>query len=204
MIPTRMVFRVCIWAILLMGNTATEVQMTAYVGGQVLLPCPCTNKTVQVAWQHGTQIVNQYNEEELDNTLPAESYKGRSLLFLSNEKGNCSLKLFDISLSDQKTYTCFTFSRSSALNQYNVFLTVLNKATDVPLTQTPESETSPLPPEKIHAAVSVGVPLSLLVLVILAGGFIWVLLTRRRQRRIQRTIVVDPQAGLPIMKQSPV
>ncbi|KAL7881593.1 hypothetical protein AOLI_G00084410 [Acnodon oligacanthus] len=185
----------CVLVMLAVGCTAAELEMTAFVGQNVLLPCPCSERTVQVTWQIKSTVVNHYNAG--DNTPQEDSFKEKSRLFLPNQKGNCSLLLLQVSSEDQKIFTCYTFNED-VMNTQNINLTVrgspktlINSSTD----SSPARETN-----KLHAGLLVGILLTIAVV----SGVTGFLLLRKRRQRIQRMVFMDPQAGLPMVEPSPV
>lgn len=96
--------------------------MTAFVGQDVMLPCPCSEDANKLVWQIGEEkVVNHCCNE----THPIhEFYEKRSEVFLSTTKGNCSLLLRDVSLEDTKTFTCFIFNGGKFLSEHEVGLKV--------------------------------------------------------------------------------
>ncbi|XP_037394963.1 uncharacterized protein si:dkey-192g7.3 isoform X1 [Pygocentrus nattereri] len=193
---SRTVNLMCILVMLTVGCTAADIEMTAFIGENVLLPCPCSETTDQVTWQINGKpiVVNHYNAE--DNTPRDDSFTNKSRLFLPYQKGNCSLLLFQVSSEDQKIFTCYTFNESH-MNTQNINLTVI--------AELPERDpsTDPLPigeTKKLHAGLLVGILLTLAVV----SGVLGFLLLRKQRQRTQRMGFMDPQAGLPMVKPSPV
>ncbi|XP_036445582.1 uncharacterized protein si:dkey-192g7.3 [Colossoma macropomum] len=187
----------CVLVMLAVDSTAAELKMTALAGENVLLPCPCSKATDQVTWQIDESIVvNHYSALVKDNRPPADSFKDRSRLFMPNQKGNCSLLLFRVSSEDQKIFTCYTFVADEDMNKLNINLTVTEpKTRSNPSTDPPAGES-----KKPHAGFLVGV----LLLLAVVSGVIGALLLRKQRQKIQRTVFMDPQAGLPIVELSPV
>lgn len=91
------------------GGTATHINAT--VGENVLLPCDCSETTYRVVWQDGLIVVNYFSSAGRKYNIN-DSYKTRSLLFLSSEKGNCTLLLLQVSFADQRNLTCYTFDNN--------------------------------------------------------------------------------------------
>ncbi|KAL6484924.1 hypothetical protein MHYP_G00069690 [Metynnis hypsauchen] len=194
---SRTVNLMCVLVMLAVGCTAAELEMTAFVGENVLLPCPCSEATDQVTWQIKDKsiVVNHYNAG--DNTPQDDSFKDKSRLFMPSQKGNCSLLLFRVSSEDQKIFTCYTFNED-VMNTQNINLTVI----ELPETQSnPSTDFSPArETKKLHAGLLVGI---LLTLAVVSGVIGFLLLRKRRQKR-QIMVFVDPQAELPMVEPSPV
>ncbi|XP_062311064.1 butyrophilin-like protein 2 [Osmerus eperlanus] len=91
------------------------------VGGDVTLPCSLgpghSAMDMTIEWRKSEQDKGPYvhvrrgNKDETDEQIP--SYNGRTALYGTDElrKGNISLKLSRVKLSDAGNYTCF-FNRS--------------------------------------------------------------------------------------------
>ncbi|MCJ8732508.1 hypothetical protein PDJAM_G00212100 [Pangasius djambal] len=181
-------FAVVAWflAVSCMDSRAAEPiqNMIVSVGQNVILPCPCSEDTNKLVWQIGEEIVVNHCCEAEDP--PHESYVNRTQVFLSFTKGNCSLLLRDVSLNDVRTFTCYIFNGEESLeHMHEVGLKV------------EEND------RESHTGFSVGVPLSL-ILVILAGLIVALLIRKHRQRRPRMVVIQDPQAKLPIMNHNPV
>ncbi|KAK3569351.1 hypothetical protein QTP86_026803 [Hemibagrus guttatus] len=173
------------------SRAAEPIQtLSVNVGERVMLPCPCAEDTKQFAWQIGEEMV--VNHCCVDKYPLNKTYGKRTQVFLLNTKGNCSLLLHDVSLNDQKTFTCHVFEGEHTGNTYikeshNVVLKVedITKEND----QSPQNGQYTQDPS---TGFAVGVPLSL-ILVILTVVIV-ALLIRKRQRRSKMGVIYSPQA----------
>ncbi|XP_056609367.1 butyrophilin subfamily 1 member A1-like [Triplophysa dalaica] len=94
-------------------------QMTVS-GEDVILPCSLkaniSAENMRVEWSRLYQkgsIVHLYEDHEDRNTDQLQSYRGRTQLFKEElEKGNTSLKLSRVKISDEGLYKCFVQSES--------------------------------------------------------------------------------------------
>ncbi|XP_072541292.1 uncharacterized protein [Salminus brasiliensis] len=195
---TRVVLMACLLAVRSTGRTAAASEITAFEGANVLLPCPCSSTTEEVVWQTGEVVVNHYNALKNHSNKPHDLYKDRSVLYLPKEKGKCSLLLLQVSESDQRNFTCYTFDEET-LNENLVSLTVSRKMTDFTETPSFTPET-----DEVYGNIKVGFPLTLIGFGIVAIIICVILLRRRRQRIQRREIILDPMAGLPVIEYSPV
>ncbi|XP_067865488.1 butyrophilin subfamily 3 member A1-like [Heterodontus francisci] len=101
--------------------TAQADPVVAVVGGDVVLECQLVPakapesmevRWINVALQY-TSPVHLYKEGADDLTLQASAYKGRTELFLDQlSKGNVSLKIRDVRVSDRGLYKCFVASNA--------------------------------------------------------------------------------------------
>ncbi|KAK2850120.1 hypothetical protein Q7C36_008903 [Tachysurus vachellii] len=185
-------FAILVWllAVSCMDSRATEPNqiLNVSVGQSVTLPCPCSEDTNKLVWQIGEEIV--VNHCCTDDHPLHESYVYRTQLFLFNTKGNCSLLLRNVSLTDEKRFTCYVFEgKDNFQHRYEVEL----KVKDAVLTTNYAVPQNYLPTSKPHTGFKVGVPL-LLILVILT--ILIVALLIRRQRRPRMVVIQDPQAKL--------
>ncbi|XP_029932748.1 myelin-oligodendrocyte glycoprotein-like [Myripristis murdjan] len=90
-------------------NSTEEVR--AVVGENVTLPCqtepPKDLQSLTVEWKNNESYVHLYRHGQDDHDLQQPQYTNRTIL--SHEdliKGNLSLKLLHVQLSDQGNYTC--------------------------------------------------------------------------------------------------
>ncbi|KAL7845883.1 hypothetical protein AOLI_G00240750 [Acnodon oligacanthus] len=72
--------------------------VTATVGGNVILPCNCQNMTSLISWQRDYTIV--YN---VDREQTALQYRDRTTI----QENSCSLILSQVHASDNGVYTCY-------------------------------------------------------------------------------------------------
>ncbi|XP_036413544.1 CD276 antigen homolog [Colossoma macropomum] len=72
--------------------------VTAKVGGKVILPCNCPNMSSLISWQRDHTIV--YSD---DRDLTALQYRGRTGI----QENSCSLILSQVRASDEGVYTCY-------------------------------------------------------------------------------------------------
>ncbi|XP_035378835.1 uncharacterized protein si:dkey-192g7.3 isoform X2 [Electrophorus electricus] len=188
-----------------------DQEVSVFAGDNALLPCKCSEKMMRLVWQIGeNKVVNLYNTT---GSLH-DSYKDRTQLFLPNKKGNCSLLLQRVSSSDQEKFMCYTFDlNDDMLDICNIRLNVQAAAQT-----TPGHSTNPFTSMDLriaskaegYAGVSIGVPFSLVALLLLAGVVIALLIRCHRQRPKTMVVVmsqagnVTSQAGLPIMSHTAV
>ncbi|KAB5577023.1 hypothetical protein PHYPO_G00205220 [Pangasianodon hypophthalmus] len=200
-------FAIVVWflAVSCMDSRAAEpIQyMSVSVGQNVILPCPCSKDTNKLVWQIGEEIVVNHCCEEEDP--PHESYVNRTQVFLSFTKGNCSLLLRDVSLNDERIFTCYIFNGEESLDHmHEVGLKVeVFTAVDQGQTSSFNDPSTTKNDSEPHTGFSVGVPLSL-ILVILAGLIVALIIRKHQQRRPRMVVIQDPQAKLPIMIHTPV
>uniref|UniRef100_A0A667Z296 Ig-like domain-containing protein n=1 Tax=Myripristis murdjan TaxID=586833 RepID=A0A667Z296_9TELE len=86
-------------------------EVRAVVGENVTLPChtklPKDLQSLTVEWKYNKSFVHYYRNGQDDLYLQHQQYRHRTIL--SHEdlvKGNLSLKLLHVQLSDQGNYTC--------------------------------------------------------------------------------------------------
>uniref|UniRef100_A0A667YUK2 Ig-like domain-containing protein n=1 Tax=Myripristis murdjan TaxID=586833 RepID=A0A667YUK2_9TELE len=86
-------------------------EVRAVVGKNVTLPCqtepPKDLQSLTVEWKNNESFVHHYRTGQDDHDLQQPQYTNRTIL--SHEdlvKGNLSLKLLHVQLSDQGNYTC--------------------------------------------------------------------------------------------------
>ncbi|KAF5896369.1 sodium channel subunit beta-2-like, partial [Clarias magur] len=151
------------------GTAESMKNMTVSVGKSVMLPCPCSLDTKRLVWQIGEEIVVNHCCEANDPIN--ESYQTRTQVFMAFTKGNCSLLLHNVSLNDSKKFTCYIFENMNTLKWHEVQLTV----------EDAENHTLPSPLSHSIKSFSVGIPLSLMVL--LAVLVVTLLIRRQRQKR---------------------
>ncbi|XP_055041166.2 butyrophilin subfamily 1 member A1 [Misgurnus anguillicaudatus] len=92
----------------------------AVAGEDVILPCyikPITSAVdMRVEWfrlDQNNAVVYLYEAHENRTTAQSQSYSGRTMLFHQElQKGNLSLKLSTVQVSDEGTYKCFIQSES--------------------------------------------------------------------------------------------
>ncbi|XP_027020458.1 uncharacterized protein si:dkey-192g7.3 [Tachysurus fulvidraco] len=185
-------FAILVWllAVSCMDSRATEPNqiLNVSVGQSVILPCPCSEDTNKLVWQIGEEIV--VNHCCTDDDPLHKSYVYRTQLFLLNTKGNCSLFLRNASRNDEKIFTCYVFEGKDTLqHSYEVELNVM----DADLTPKPAIIYSGPSTSEPHTGFKVGVPLSV-ILVILTVLIVALLI--RRQRRPRMVVIQDPQAKL--------
>ncbi|XP_060730884.1 butyrophilin subfamily 1 member A1-like [Tachysurus vachellii] len=91
-----------------------EAPLVAVAGEDLVLPCfikPNTNAVdMTVEWlrvDSGFLLVHSYKDREDKNKDQVQSYRGRTSLFKEElQKGNASLKLSDLQVSDEGKYKC--------------------------------------------------------------------------------------------------
>ncbi|KAL6481416.1 hypothetical protein MHYP_G00094960 [Metynnis hypsauchen] len=72
--------------------------VTATVGGKVILPCNCQNMTSLISWQRDYTVV--YNDNRDQTAL---QYRDRTAV----QENSCSLILSQVRESDDGVYTCY-------------------------------------------------------------------------------------------------
>ncbi|XP_042603097.1 junctional adhesion molecule-like [Cyprinus carpio] len=85
-----------------------HIEITAYSGGSVVLPCSCADPQSTVTtftWEfdRGNQWIQVFQDEK---------YSGRHVLFNERSPTNLSLLISDLRMNDQGYYTCKTESNS--------------------------------------------------------------------------------------------
>ncbi|XP_053089477.1 butyrophilin subfamily 3 member A3-like [Pangasianodon hypophthalmus] len=97
-----------------------DVPLVAVAGEDLVLPCfikPSTSAVdMRVEWlrpERGVLFVHVYENHEDRNEKQAQSYKGRTSLFKEElQKGNASLKLSAVQVSDEGEYKCLVEDKS--------------------------------------------------------------------------------------------
>ncbi|XP_053537908.1 butyrophilin subfamily 1 member A1-like isoform X2 [Ictalurus punctatus] len=97
-----------------------EAPLVAVAGEDLVLPCfikPITSAVhMTVEWmrlKHGASLVHLYKDHEDRNEKQAQSYRGRTSLFKEElQKGNASLKLSALRVSDEGEYKCLIEDKS--------------------------------------------------------------------------------------------
>ncbi|KAI7803824.1 putative butyrophilin subfamily 1 member A1-like [Triplophysa rosa] len=121
---------VCVTLLIISGITDSRadkfdvagpaVPLMAVSGEDVILPCSVKPSisavNMRVEWSRLDQrgsVVHLYEDHEDRNTDQLPSYRGRTRLFKDElEKGNTSLKLSRVQISDEGLYKCFVKSKS--------------------------------------------------------------------------------------------
>lgn len=97
-----------------------DAPLVAVAGEDLVLPCfikPNTSAVdLRVEWfklDGVNSLVHLYNDHEDRNEKQAQAYKRRTSLFKEElQKGNASLKLSDLNVSDEGEYKCFIEDKS--------------------------------------------------------------------------------------------
>ncbi|XP_053485437.1 butyrophilin subfamily 1 member A1 isoform X2 [Ictalurus furcatus] len=97
-----------------------DVPLVAVAGEDLVLPCfikPITSAVhMKVEWlrlERGVLLVHMYEDLEDRNEKQAQSFKGRTSLFKEElQKGNASLKLSALQVSDEGDYKCLIEDKS--------------------------------------------------------------------------------------------
>ncbi|XP_058249999.1 butyrophilin subfamily 1 member A1-like [Hemibagrus wyckioides] len=97
-----------------------EAPLAAVAGEDLVLPCFIKHRTsavdMTVEWFKlyvKDSLVHLYRDHEDRNEDQAQSYRGRTTLFKEElQKGNASLKLSDIRVSDEGSYKCLVEDKS--------------------------------------------------------------------------------------------
>ncbi|KAK2863323.1 hypothetical protein Q5P01_002856 [Channa striata] len=92
--------------------TCSTCPITAEVGQDVVLPCqlqpPLNARTQTVEWACNSSNVHIYRNMKDDPDSQNSKFKNRTHLFHHNmTKGNVSLKITNVALSDAGNYICF-------------------------------------------------------------------------------------------------
>ncbi|XP_067099675.1 butyrophilin subfamily 1 member A1-like isoform X2 [Osmerus mordax] len=119
-----LVLLLCLLVLLIPGGTtAGEFELigspdpiVAVVGDKIILPCslqpPINAQFLTVKWtrpdqEHIPVLVHLYSKGRNLNSLQNASYKDRTMLFEGElVQGNVSLKLLEVKLEDEGSYTC--------------------------------------------------------------------------------------------------
>nr|XP_055041693.1 uncharacterized protein LOC129429196 [Misgurnus anguillicaudatus] len=94
-------------------NEQKRIDVTAYTGGSVLLPCSCDDPKSTFTWEihTGYQWINVFEHEK---------YKGRLKRFNEKSPANLSLLISDLREEDNRFFRCWTTPNTFT----DVFLTV--------------------------------------------------------------------------------
>ncbi|XP_043098277.1 polymeric immunoglobulin receptor-like [Puntigrus tetrazona] len=95
-----------------------SIQITAFSGGSVLLPCSCTDpqdKPKSVFWESNSKRASK-DRIYTDIYSVFELYSGRITLFNQTSPGNVSLLLSDLTKDDQGSYVCLLDKTSRFYN----------------------------------------------------------------------------------------
>ncbi|XP_029932746.1 myelin-oligodendrocyte glycoprotein-like, partial [Myripristis murdjan] len=112
-------------------------EVRAVVGENVTLPCqtepPKDLQSLTVEWKYNESFVHHYRTGQDDHDEQHQQYRHRTIL--SHEdlvKGNLSLKLLHVQLSDQGNYTCrvVKLSKNATFTSGHVSLIVSNTTED--------------------------------------------------------------------------
>nr|XP_055032993.1 butyrophilin subfamily 1 member A1-like [Misgurnus anguillicaudatus]XP_055033004.1 butyrophilin subfamily 1 member A1-like [Misgurnus anguillicaudatus] len=117
---------ICLTLLIISGITADNFDVVgpvdpliAIVGKDVILPCSLEPKisavNMRVEWSRLDlkDVVHLYEDHEDKNTNQLQSYRGRTEVFKDElQKGNTSLKLSRVQISDEGAYKCFIDSRT--------------------------------------------------------------------------------------------
>ncbi|XP_073721071.1 butyrophilin-like protein 2 [Misgurnus anguillicaudatus] len=93
--------------------------LVAIPGKDVILPCSLKPQisavNMRVEWSRvDLKVVHLYEDHEDKNTNQLQSYRGRTEVFKEElQKGNTSLKLSRVQISDEGLYTCFIQSKTN-------------------------------------------------------------------------------------------
>ncbi|XP_067301188.1 sodium channel subunit beta-2 [Pseudorasbora parva] len=162
------------------GSAEGEIvgHVTGYVGQDVLLPCGCSNDS-KVAWQKGLRVVNAYLQDSSTNI--DQAYVDRTELFLEKEKSNCSIMIRNISSVDAGVYTCYPIVEV----QGRVWS---KKSLEFNLTVSENEVSSPQPFEaKSTDAVTIGVPILVVLIVVLGVAVLLTSFLRNKRRHRTNT-----------------
>nr|XP_055038077.1 butyrophilin-like protein 3 [Misgurnus anguillicaudatus] len=121
---------ICVTLMIIIGITDSTADQFAVVGPvaplfivsgeDVILPCSLKPNisavNMRVEWSRldlKDSIVHRYEDHEDKNTNQLQSYRGRTEVFKDElQKGNTSLKLLGVQISDEGLYKCFIQSKS--------------------------------------------------------------------------------------------
>lgn len=168
--------------LLIMSGSAVgqtlKSNVSGFVGKDVLLSINCSNDPKELVWQKGDRVVNVHPQ---DKSIIDDSYVDRTQLFINQENRNCSLLLRNISETDAGLYTCHALV-SVDNSVWSSKSTVVNLTVSV-MESDPEKHTK----DYSVTAVSVSVPI-LVVMLILAVSLLLTILIKRHHRRNTDTI----------------
>ncbi|XP_059199014.1 putative butyrophilin subfamily 2 member A3 [Centropristis striata] len=99
-----------------------DERVDGILGGSVLLRCNCSERDTakQFKWQMGEEkLVFRYNgtTSSFNGT-----YKGRSKIFLSENRENCSLLLTNITADDKGQYICIFHDEAYQRSEVNLII----------------------------------------------------------------------------------
>ncbi|XP_026225332.1 CD276 antigen homolog [Anabas testudineus] len=157
--------------------TGSHEPVQAVVGQDVILPChlepPFDVTTLRVDWIFNGELrVHVHRHLKDDPDSQHKKFKNRTSLFLDElHQGNISLKLTNVSETDEGNYTCYVPKLERQVNRGSVTLIV--DQVEKKEVEQPDPTPSPDPPHLGPGLVAGIVISSLICLVCLAAGFIW-------------------------------
>lgn len=101
-------------------SAGPHVTVSSGVGSTALLPCKLTNiysQTLHVRWRTNYGVVFERNGNK---TSPGPGYEGRVNISEGElRKGNCSLVLNNVRLTDDSFYKAYTVEYEDSANKWN-------------------------------------------------------------------------------------
>ncbi|XP_055369852.1 butyrophilin subfamily 3 member A2-like [Betta splendens] len=160
----------------------SDQPVRAEVGDDVILPChmepPVDVTTLTVEWTtRNGEVVHKFESRKDNTDIQNDTFKGRTSLFHDEmHKGNISLKLINVTLTDAGNYTCSVRKRlQKKKDNVELFVDSIDKKE-----RDDDSKTTAL------TAVHITIIINLLAFVLIAGvaGLIW----RRHQRKYRQNV----------------
>ncbi|XP_029028541.1 myelin-oligodendrocyte glycoprotein-like [Betta splendens] len=181
----------------------SDQAVQAVVGDDVILPChmepPVDVTTLTVEWTTRNGAVVHKFESRKDNTdIQNDTFKGRTSLFHDEmHKGNISLKLINVTLTDAGNYTCFV-RKLIQQKKDNVGLFVDSKDKKGRDDDSKASSTVPTGPTNPPALTACHITLIVAAVVILIAGVVAGLVWWTRQRNRRQNQAEAPE-NIPMM-----
>ncbi|XP_055369871.1 butyrophilin subfamily 1 member A1-like isoform X1 [Betta splendens] len=162
----------------------SDQAVQAVVGGDVILPChmepPFDVTTLTVEWKYVRAVVHKYKSQK-ETDSQNDQFKNRTSLFHNEmHKGNISLKLTNVNLTDAGNYTCSVPKLQSQVKKDNVELIVDSK--DKKGRDADDSETTAL-------TAGLTIPAVVILIAGVVAGLVW----WRRQRNHGRSQAEAPE-----------
>ncbi|XP_029932585.1 myelin-oligodendrocyte glycoprotein-like isoform X2 [Myripristis murdjan] len=161
-------------------------EVRAVVGKNVTLPCqtepPKDLQSLTVEWKNNESFVHHYRTGQDDHDLQQPQYTNRTIL--SHEdlvKGNLSLKLLHVQLSDQGNYTCSVvkLSNKTKVTSGHVSLIVSDGAEDG------NDDSGKKTGTQLSLGAKIGIGISVACVILIPGGVAVYLWKKREARAAQ-------------------
>ncbi|KAJ8246653.1 hypothetical protein GJAV_G00253930, partial [Gymnothorax javanicus] len=98
-----------VWLFCSVQTGHLQATVPALIGQDALLPCPCPHSFSgkhYLVWQIGLHSCVDYTIADESKAERDPLYRNRTRLFYPVDRGNCSLLLHNVRVSDEKTYSC--------------------------------------------------------------------------------------------------